>query len=387
MKLAKRIADLPPYIFAEAGQKLEQMKAKGIDVINLGIGSPDLPPPRPIIDALYESALKPDNHGYAGYYGLPALRRAIADYYAHRFGVEIDPNKEVAVLIGSKEGIFNTSLAFLDSGDVALIPDPGYPTYSVGTQMSGGVCYPLPLWEEHGFLPQLESIPADVAHAAKILWLNYPNNPTGAVADLEFLSQAVHFAQCHDLLLCYDNPYCDLTFDGYRAPSILQVPGAKEVALEFNSLSKTYNMAGWRVGMAVGNREAVEALRRVKTNVDSGIFKPIQEAAIAALTGDQSWIAERNAIYQRRRDVVMEFLPLAGMSAMLPKAALYVWARIPGGYTSQEFSLYILEKTGVWMTPGTAFGEHGEGYVRIALTVPEERLREVGERLRQAKSN
>ncbi|MGB9880722.1 MAG: aminotransferase class I/II-fold pyridoxal phosphate-dependent enzyme, partial [Anaerolineae bacterium] len=239
MKLAKRIADLPPYIFAEAGQKLEQMRAKGIDVINLGIGSPDLPPPRPIIDALFESALKPDNHGYAGYYGLPALRQAIADYYAHRFGVQLDPNKEVAVLIGSKEGIFNTSLAFLDSGDVALVPDPGYPTYSIGAHMAGGVCYSLPLWEEHAFLPQLESIPADIAHAAKVLWLNYPNNPTGAIADLEFLSRAVHFAQCHDLLLCYDNPYCDLTFDGYRAPSILQVPGAKEVALEFNSLSKT----------------------------------------------------------------------------------------------------------------------------------------------------
>ncbi|MGQ9493377.1 MAG: LL-diaminopimelate aminotransferase [Anaerolineae bacterium] len=385
MKLAKRIADLPPYIFAEAGQRLEQMKAEGVDVINLGIGSPDLPPPRPIIEVLYASALKVDNHGYAGYYGLPALRKAIADYYACRFGVNLDPNKEVVVLIGSKEGIFNTSLAFLDPGDVSLVPDPGYPTYSTGGHMAGGVCYALPLWEEYEFLPQLESIPADIAHAAKILWLNYPNNPTGAIADLEFLSRAVHFAQCHDLLLCYDNPYCDLTFDGYQAPSILQVPGAKEVALEFNSLSKTYHMAGWRIGMAVGNCQAIEALQRVKSNVDSGIFKPIQEAAIAALTGDQSWITERNAIYQGRRDVVMEFLPWIGMRASSPKAGLYVWARIPEGWTSQDFTLYVLKETGVWLTPGTAFGEHGEGYVRIALTVPEERLRTAGERLRRVK--
>ncbi len=384
MRLAKRIADIPPYVFAEAGQKLEQIRVKGIDVINLGIGSPDLPPPRPIIDTLFESALKPDSHGYGGYYGLPALRCAIADYYAYRFGVNLDPSKEIAVLIGSKEGIFNISLALLDSGDVALIPDPGYPTYSIGAHMAGGVSYLLPLREEDDFLPLLESIPADIAHAAKVIWLNYPNNPTSAIADFEFLSRAVHFAQCHDLLLCYDNPYCDLTFDGYRAPSILQVPGAKDVVVEFNSLSKTYNMAGWRVGMAVGNRDAIEALLRVKTNVDSGIFKPIQEAAIAALTGDQTWIAERNVLYQRRRDIVMEFLPLAGMRALPPKATLYVWARIPEGRTSQEFSSYILEKTGVWLTPGTAFGEHGEGYVRIALTVPEERLRIVAERLRQA---
>jgi len=382
MRLAKRITDMPPYIFAEAGQKLEQMKAKGVDVINLGLGSPDLPPPCSIIDALYESALKPDNHGYGGYYGLPALRRAVADYYARRFDVHLDPDKEVAVLIGSKEGLVYISLAFLDPGNVALTSDPGYPIYNAGTYMAGGIHYPLPLREDNGFLPELESISVDITDAAKIIWLNYPNNPTGAVADLDFLERAVNFAKRHDLLLCYDNPYCDLTFDGYSAPSVLQIPGAKEVALEFNSLSKTYNMAGWRVGMAVGNPQAVEALARVKTNIDSGIFKPIQEAAIAALSGDQSWVAERNAIYQRRRDVVINCLPGTGLRAQVPKGAFYIWARIPEGQTSYDFCIRALEQTGVWLGPGSAFGEHGEGYVRIALTLPEDRLRVACERLR-----
>jgi LL-diaminopimelate aminotransferase len=381
MKVAKRISDLSTYVFAEVSKKLDQMKAQGIDVINLGIGSPDLPPPQPIIDALYQSALKPDNHGYAGYYGLPVLRRAIADYYKRRFDVQLDPDKEIAVLIGSKEGLFNASLAFLDQGDVALVPDPGYPTYTLGAHMAGGVRYPMPLREENNFLPDLESIPVDVVDAARILWLNYPNNPTGAVADMEFLSRAVNLARRHDLLLCYDNPYCDLTFDGYRAPSVLQIPGAKDVALEFNSLSKTYNMAGWRVGMAVGSSTAVEALARVKTNIDSGIFKPIQEAAVAALTGDQSWLPARNAIYQRRRDVVLDFLPALGLTAHRPKAAMYIWARLPDGEMSYDFCMRMLERTGVWMTPGSSFGEHGEGYVRIALTLPEDRLQEAGERL------
>jgi len=381
MRVAKRIADLPPYVFAAASRKLLQLKAKGVDVINLGIGSPDMPPPPPIIDALCNAAARPDTHGYAGYYGLPALRRSICDYYARRFEVKLDPNKEVAVLIGSKEGLFNVSLAFLDPGDVALIPDPGYPTYSGGAQMVGAVSYSLPLHEGNGFLPQLECIPADVADAARVLWLNYPNNPTGAVAPIDFLQQAVGFARHHDLLLCYDNPYCDLTFDEYRAPSILQIAGAKDVALEFNSLSKTYNMAGWRVGMAVGNRHAVEALNRVKTHIDSGIFRPIQDAAVVALTGDQGWLAERNAIYQRRRDIVLEFLPRAGLVAQPPKAAMYVWARIPTNERAQSFCSRVLEETGVWLTPGTAFGVHGEGYVRIALTVSEERLTAAGERL------
>ena len=384
MRVAKRIMDLPTYAFAVVGKRLEEMRARGVDVIDLGIGSPDLPPPAPIIEALYRSAQRTDTHGYAGYYGLPALRRAISGYYQQRFGVQIEPDTEVAVLIGSKEGLFNAALAFLDPGNVVLIPDPGYPTYHLGAHMVGAVQYSLPLREERDFLPDLESIPADVADAARLLWLNYPNNPTGAVADMGFLEHAAAFARHHDLLLCYDNPYCDLTFDGYRAPSILEIPGAKSVVLEFNSLSKTYNMAGWRVGMAVGGAEAVSALARVKTNIDSGIFRPIQDAAVEALTGDQSWLQERNGIYQRRRDVVMGWLHAAGLEAKPPLAALYVWARVPVGRTSQEFSLQVLEQTGVWITPGPTFGEAGEGYVRIALTLPEERLREAGERIRSA---
>jgi len=249
--------------------------------------------------------------------------------------------------------------------------------------MAGGVRYPLPLYEEHDFLPDLEAVPADVVSAAKVFWLNYPNNPTGAVAGEEFLGRAVNLAKCHNVLLCYDNPYCDLTFDGYRAPSVLQIPGAKKVALEFNSLSKTYNMAGWRVGMAVGSAEAVEALARVKTNIDSGVFKPIQEAAVAALTGDQSWLTERNRVYQGRRDAVLEFLPKLGMSTRVPQAAMYVWARLPGGEkgSARDFCARTLEQTGVWLTPGSSFGDCGEGYVRIGLTLPEDRMRMAGERL------
>ncbi len=383
MRIADRIANLPAYVFAEAGKTIAAMRARGVDVIDLGMGSPDLAPPAWIVEKLYTSAQDPRKHGYAGYFGLPVFRRAVATYYRQRFGVEVDPDREVVALIGSKEGIFNTALAFVDAGDVALIPDPGYPTYHLSVIMAGGEPVPVPLREERGFLPDLRAVPESALRRAKLMWLNYPNNPTAATAPTEFLAEAVAFAKEHDLLLCYDNPYCDVVFDGYTAPSILQVPGAKDVALEFNSLSKTYNMAGWRVGMAVGSAKAVEALARVKTNIDSGIFAPIQEAAAAALTGEQAWLKERNAIYQERRDAVLEFLPAAGMRAEKPLSTLYVWARVPEGENSAGFARRVLERTGVWLTPGTAFGACGEGYVRIALTHPEARLREAGERLRQ----
>jgi len=382
MRIANRIANLPAYVFAEAGKTIAAMKARGVDVIDLGMGSPDLAPPTWILDRLDTAARDPHKHGYAGYSGLPVFRKAVATYYRQRFGVELDPDREVVALIGSKEGIFNTALAFIDAGDVALVPDPGYPTYNMSVIMAGGEPVPMPLRAEHGFLPDLRSVPRDALQRARLMWLNYPNNPTAAAPTAEFLAEAVAFAREHGLLLCYDNPYCDVTFDGYVAPSILQVAGAKDVVLEFNSLSKTYNMAGWRVGMAVGNATAVEALARVKTNIDSGIFAPIQEAAAAALTGDQSWLKERNAIYERRRDAVLEFLPAVGMKAEKPLGTLYVWAKVPEGETSAGFARRILERTGVWLTPGTAFGACGEGYVRIALTHPEARLREAGERLR-----
>jgi LL-diaminopimelate aminotransferase len=381
MKIADRVVNLPPYVFATVEKRIAAQQAKGVDVISLGIGSPDLAPPQFIIDAMYQSALKPGTHGYAGYYGTPGLRKAIAEYYGRRFQVELDENSEIRPLIGSKEGLANMALAFIDPGDVALSPDPGYPTYSMGAQMAGGDSFALPLREKANYLVDFEAIPDAVAAKATLLWLNYPNNPTGVGAPLEFLERAVAYARQHDILICYDNPYCDLTFDGYVAPSILQLPGAKDVAVEFNSLSKTYNMAGWRVGMAVGNAEAIAALTTIKTNIDSGIFRPLQDAATVALTSDQSWIAERNATYQRRRDIIMNWLPTLGMSAQVPVGALYVWAKVPAGVDCQELALTVLEKAGVWLTPGTAFGEQGNGYMRLSLCVPEERLREAGERI------
>jgi LL-diaminopimelate aminotransferase len=381
MRIAKRIASLPTYVFAEASKTLAALQARGVDIINLGVGSPDLEPPAWIVEAMHRAAQEPRNHGYAGYYGLPALRQATAEYYQRRFGVALDAEREIVMLIGSKEGIFNVAQAFIDTGDVALIPDPSYPAYLMGTLMAGGEPYRMPLRVDAGFQPDLASLPASVLRRAKLLWLNYPNNPTTATPTMEFLAQAVAFAKEHDLLLCYDNPYCDVSYDGYIAPSILQLPGARDVVLEFNSLSKTYNMAGWRVGMAVGSAQAVEALARVKTNVDSGIFAPIQLAAAAALRADQTWIAERNAIYQARRDVVLDFLPSLGMCASAPLSTLYVWAQIPDGEDSAGFSKRILERSGVWLTPGTAFGAHGEGYVRISLCMPEARLREAAQRV------
>ncbi|NLT72876.1 MAG: LL-diaminopimelate aminotransferase [Chloroflexi bacterium] len=381
MKIAKRIENLPPYVFATVEKRIAAERAHGVDVISLGIGSPDLMPPKEIIDAMYQSALRPDTHGYAGYYGTPALRQATADYYGRRFGVELDPGSEILPLIGSKEGLANVALAFIDPGSIALATDPGYPTYRMGALLAGGDSYPMPLYRENGWLPDFDAIPGDVLKRATIMWLNYPNNPTGAAAPLEFLARAVDFASANDILICYDNPYCDVTFDGYVAPSILQVPGAKEVSIEFNSHSKTYNMAGWRVGVAVGNATAIEALTTVKTNIDSGIFRPIQDAATLAYNGDQSWLAERNAIYQRRRDIILGWLPRLGMSADVPKGGLYVWARVPEGATCEEYALDMLDKTGVWMTPGTAFGQYGEGYLRLSVCVPEERLLEAGERL------
>lgn len=382
MNVAKRLENLPPYVFAKLGRRIRELTAQGKDVIRLDIGSPDLPPPDFVIEAMYYSAKNPSHHGYGGYYGIPELRRAMAIYYERRFGVKLDPDKEVAPLIGSKEGIANVALAFVDPGKVVLVPDPGYPTYSLGTLLAGGTLFRVPLLAENDFLPDLEAIPQDVARLAQILWLNYPSNPTGATATLEFFEHAVDFARRFDLLICHDNPYCDVTFGDYVAPSLLQVPGAMGVALEFNSLSKTYNMAGWRVGMAVGNAVAVEALARTKTNIDSGIFRPIQDAAVLALTGDQSWLQERNGIYQARRDLILATLQEVGIRAKKPEASLYVWAETPGGYTSAELATQLLEEIGVSLAPGTAFGLHGEGYLRISLGMGTDRIREAMERLK-----
>lgn len=383
MKIADRVGGLPPYVFAQVGRRIRELVKEGRDIIRLDVGSPDLPPPEFVIDALYQSVKDPAHHGYGGYYGTPELRKAIAVYYQSRFGVTLDPEKEVTPLIGSKEGIANVALAFVDPGETVLVPDPGYPTYGLGTLLAGGVTVSMPLLAESGYLPDLDAIPPAVAQSAKIMWLNYPNNPTGAVASLEFFERAVAFARRYDVLICHDNPYCDIVFDGYTAPSLLQVSGAMEVALEFNSISKTYNMAGWRVGMAVGNATAVEALARTKTNIDSGIFRPIQDAAGVALTGDQSWLADRNEIYRERRDLILATLDEIGIQADKAMASLYIWAKVPPGYSSAEFVRTLLEDAGISIAAGSAFGAHGEGYVRISLGMSTERIQEAMERLRR----
>jgi LL-diaminopimelate aminotransferase len=384
---AQRLNDFPSYVFASLGRRIAEMRGTGIDVIRLDIGSPDLPPAPFILDELSKAAHQPDQHGYGGYFGRPSLRQAMAAYYQGRFDVTLDPDAQVLPLIGSKEGIVNLALAFVNPGDVVLVPDPGYPAYSGGARLAGGDVVMLPLLAENDYLPDLEAVPDDIADRAKLLWLNYPNNPTSAVATLEFFEKAVAFARAHDILLCHDAPYVDVTFEGYRAPSLLQVPNAHEIAVEFNSLSKTYNMAGWRVGMVVGNQDALAALGRLKSNVDSGLFLAIQSAAAVALTGDQSWLAERNAIYQRRRDMVLKGVTDAGLTARNFQATLYVWARTPQDLTSFEFTDQLLTQQAVSVAPGSAFGLHGEGYVRISLGQATERIQQAMERLQQWRQN
>jgi LL-diaminopimelate aminotransferase len=382
MKRASRLATLPPYPFARWAARVNAARARGLDVIRLDIGSPDLPPEDDVVEALYQSARQPNHHGYPGYRGIPEFRQAVADYYGRRFGVELDADSQVVPLIGSKEGIVNLALACLDPGDLVLVPDPGYAPYTMGAGLAGGEVYTFPLLAENDFLPDLDAIPAGVAGRAALMWLNYPNNPTGAVAGLDFFARAVDFARERDILLCHDAPYCDVTYSDYVAPSLLQVPGAEEVAVEFNSLSKTANMAGWRVGMAVGNAEALAALAQVKSNVDSGIFYPLQEAAVRALAADPAWLAARNAIYEERVDIIVEALNAAGMKTVRPRATLYVWARVPQG-KSEEFAQALLEQTGVALAPGPFFGPAGEGYVRLAVVAPTERVREAMARLRR----
>ncbi len=381
MKIAERLENLPTYIFATLGKRIAALRAEGVDVIRLDIGSPDMPPPAVVIDTLSAAARQPENHGYAGFYGDPEFRQAVAHFYHRRFGVELDPDNEVLALIGSKEGIQHLPTAFLDRGSVVLVPNPGYPTYSNPAVLVGAELYQMPLLRENGFLPDFDTIPAEVLRKARVLWLNYPNNPTSAIADLDFLVKAVAFVRQHDLLLAYDNPYSEVIWDGSRPPSILQVPGAKDVAIEFNSLSKLANMAGWRVGMVVGNAEAISAIARVKTNSDTGIFRPIQRAAAVALDLPASWYTERNAVYQQRREVVTRALDRMNLWYAPYEATLYVWAEIPPQFASSAvFAQELLEEAGVSVSPGSAFGEYGEGYVRISLVRPQELLAEALER-------
>ena len=379
---AQRIAGFKPYFFATLSKRLVELKARGMDVIRIDIGSPDLPPADFIVEKLYQAAKRPDAHGYTPNGGTPAFKKATADYYGRRFGVEVDPDKETIALIGSKEGLFNLSQVLVNPGDTVLVPDPGYPVYSASGIIAGATVYPMPLLAENGFLPRLEDIPEAVARKAKILWLNYPNNPTGAIATLEFYSQALEFARKYNILLAHDAPYADVCFDGYHAPSILEIPGAKEVTVEFNSLSKTYNMAGWRLGMAVGNADVIKMLSTYKSQVDTSIFLPILEAGMAAIEGDQSWLEERNAIYQLRRDVILDGLRAVGFQIETPKAAIYVWARLPGGNNdSVDFCSRLLEEAGVSTTPGVVYGEYGEGYLRISLGADTDRIKEAVARI------
>lgn len=376
MELARRVQQLPPYLFAEISKKTAAKRAEGVDVISFGIGDPDLPTPPHVIEALKVGAEDTANHRYPESDGLPELRRSMAGWYARRYGVTFDPDKEVVPLIGSKEGIGHVSLCFIDPGDLALVPDPAYPVYAVGTAFAGGEVYPLPLEEERGFLPVLDAVPAEVARRAKVLWLNYPNNPTGATATPEFFERVVDFARRNDLVVLHDLAYADVAFDGYDPPSFLQTPGATEVGIEFSSLSKAYNMTGWRVGMAAGNAAAIDALTRVKSNLDSGIPQAIQRMAIAALDGPRDAIDEHNRIYQRRRDRIVEVMRGLGLSVEAPRASLYVWARLPDGETSIDFAGRLLDDTGVVVTPGIGYGAHGEGYIRLSVTTPDDRVDE-----------
>jgi len=373
-KAAERLSNLPPYIFAILGQRIQEMLSRGLDVISLDIGSPDLPPPEAVIDALSHSARNIHHHGYSGYRGVPSFRIAVAHYYERRFGVMLDPESEILPLIGSKEGIVNLCLAYLDRGDIALVPDIGYPSYSMGARLAGAEVVWVPVQEQFDYQVDIASLPNNILGKAKLLWVNFPNNPTGATADLPSYRDLLTICDRHDILLASDNPYVDVTYDGYVAPSILEVPDAKKHAIEFMSCSKTYNMGGWRLGAAVGNSDALKLLLQVKSNVDSGHFRPIYDAGTVALDQTkQEWIDQRNSVYQSRRNRILDILPSIGLKAQKPKGSLYIWAKVQNndgmGYVEEA-----LQKALVALAPGSAYGPGGKAYVRISLGISDDRL-------------
>ena len=371
MRVSKRVKNLPPYLFVGISQRIAEKRAKGEEIISFAIGDPDIPTPSHIIERLCQTAKDPANHRYPETDGLPELRRAIAGWYEKRFGISLDADKEVLPLIGSKEGIAHIAFCFIDPEDIALVPDPGYPVYSVSTMLAGGKPYYMPLREAGNFLPDLDATPDHVLRKARLLWINYPNNPTGAVANLDFFSKVVKFARQNDLVVCHDGPYSEVAFDGYQPPSFMQADGAREIGVEFHSFSKSYNMTGWRIGMVVGKAQVIDALKKIKSNLDSGIPQAIQYAAIEALSSPQGCIEKHNATYQRRRDLIIDILNDIGLSAKPPKASLYIWAKVPKGYTSLEFATDLLDKVGVAVVPGIGYGSYGEGYVRFSLTIPD----------------
>lgn len=384
IEYASRIKTLPPYLFAAIDEMKQRAIARGVDIINLGIGDPDLPTPTPIIERLKQAASDPKNHQYPSYEGLLAFRQAVANWYQRRFGVRLDPVSEVLGLIGSKEGIGHVPLAFVDPGDIVLVPSPGYPVFPVGTTFAGGVPHFMPLLKQNGFLPDLNGIPKDVARRAKLMFLNSPNNPTSAVANKDFFKRVVAFALEHQIIVCHDAAYSEIYFDGRRPPSFLEVEGAKDVGIEFHSLSKTFNMTGWRIGFAVGNKQILAGLGKVKSNLDSGIFQAIQEAGITAIQSDDQLTDGIRKLYQERRDALVPGLKRLGLDVDMPPAAFYVWIAVPKGYTSAAFTAHLLEKAGIVTTPGNGFGAAGEGYIRMTLTTPKERLVEVVERIKKA---
>lgn len=379
--LAERLQKVPAYPFAAISNRVRQLKTQGFDIIQLDIGSPDLPPPPVCIDALCESAANPQKHGYGGFSGTPELRQAFASYYSRRFGVSLDPEHEVLPLLGSKEGIVNIHLALINPGDIVLVPDPCYIAYQRAPILAGGHPYPVPLDPTRHFLPALEQIPADVLQRARLLWINYPNNPTGAVATLDDYEQIVAFCRKNSILLCSDNPYADVTFDGAYAPSVLEVAGAKDLSVEFNSISKTFNMAGWRIGVCVGNSSMIDALLQIKSNIDSGLFNVIQDAASIALTDvSDSWIRSRNRVYEERRDIVTSNLHRIGLHADVPLGGLYIWAAVDSG-TDETYVRGALEEAHVSLSPGSIYGSSGRNYVRISLVVNSVRMLEAMNRL------
>lgn len=383
MRLSARLDKIPLYLFAEIDRRIEEKKAQGVDVISFGVGDPDVPTPGSIVDALCAESHKPEHHRYPSYFGLAEFRESAARWFERRFGVALDPGLQILPLMGSKEGVAHIALALLDPGDLALVPEPSYPVYAMGTLLAGAESHFLPLTAGNGFLPDLESVPPDVARRSKILWLNYPNNPTGAIASNEFFERAIEFARSYSLVLAHDNAYSEITYDGYVAPSLFQFKGAMEIGVEFHSLSKTFNMTGWRIGFVCGNHEVIEALGTIKTNIDSGIFNPVQLAAVEALDHGEKTLPDMVKLYQSRRDLLVSELAGLGWEISPPKGSIYLWMPVPPGFDSVGFSTHVLDKAGVFFTPGNAYGPSGEGYVRLSLTVPDDKIKEAMARLKE----
>lgn len=384
MKVSERLEQIPPYLFAEIDRKIAEAKAKGIDIISLGIGDPDSPTLQPIVDEMHKAIDNPKNHDYPPYNGTEQFRKGACDWIKRRFGVELNPDTEMLANIGSKEAIAHVFFAYVDKGDYTLVPDPGYPVYHNATIFAGGTPYEMPLLEENGYLPDFDKIPEDIAKKSKLMFLNYPNNPTSATVDLDFWKKAVDFCKKYDILLCSDMAYSEMTFDGYKAPSVLQVEGAKDVAIEFYSHSKSYNMTGWRVGFVCGNADAVKALGTIKNNIDSGTFKAIQQAATTAFTVDEKYITDLNNMYQERRDAAEEGFKELGWDIKPSKATFYLWLPVPKGMTSEEFVTVMLEKAHVVVPPGNGYGKYGEGYFRVALTKDVDTIKKCIQRMKDA---